>query len=567
MTSNYTKLEEVYAKTFHELAPLILLHPGEKRDYTEEEFDHLKQRDFKTRWFMRNTTVNGTSVSLRTHFTDNHKYESHLNYVRDYFKAATVTNNLTSAKTTLTELLSMFFAFKPSQYYSFAVSTASGLSNYGDNISFELGTNGLLEEGYSELAARKKLCLFMDIIFSKVAMYRFLVQSEGTNTYRLVHCGTKGSRIKSPLVYAFFSFLLQLCLTGYVVLENITSAESLSLRNLPLAILTLVYSTMIAYPGMTDSGIARKLYGKIGLLQTVDYFVNTILTVVLLISGFFVIMIQESFIEAVLNTAALLFIPEIDDQLPKLLGLDEEAIIRNYLTYQSLKEFDAISKMDDVTITKKLTEMQNQSIGVPFCDYYLTNIEEQATYPEDGITFSPYQVKAGKNGDGHQIGSSSFVTGSCLIRKLVWSYTTSDKYVHSSTPRIGYLKIEKLFSSHENIEIHRKGPVDDDCYVSDVKHVLEGVFIITTFQMSDDIIRLRVCGSPSAKDFMAAFEYYSLWELGTNATNILQAEIAKEKSHKLGKMQPMKSFDQYISMGRVPSSSSNSDMGGMGSFA
>jgi hypothetical protein len=57
-----------------------------------------------------------------------------------------------------------------------------------------------------------------------------------------------------------------------------------------------------------------------------DVVVNTILPSVLIVAGVFVILGQDSFIEAVLNTAALLFIPEIDDSLPSLLGFDEKGM-------------------------------------------------------------------------------------------------------------------------------------------------------------------------------------------------------------------------------------------------
>ena len=548
--SAFKEVNEIYNQTFHHSSPLILLHPDENRQYTNEELERLRERDFKTRLLICSKTVNGNSVCLRTHFTDNHKYESHLNYVRDFFKAAYVTKNYTSAKTTATELLSMFFAFNPSQYYSFAVTVASGLSNYGENISFQRDGN-MVESGFDDAVAHRELCLLMDILFSKVAMYRFLVKEDGNNTYRLVHCGTKGSTNKRPLVYAVFSFLIQFCLTAYVLAESIsTGIEHFKFRNLPLATLTFIYSAMIAYPGMTDSDIAMQLYGKVGPLQLADKFVNQILTFVLLFSGFFVIMIQESFIEAVLNTAALLFIPEIDDQLPQLLGLDGDSIIRNYLVYQSLRQFDKISKMGN--ITNEHLRSVNKSIGVPFCDYYLTNIKEQASYPEDGISFTPYQVVAGEDGTGDQVDPSNFVTEKCLIRKLVWSYTTSSKFANSTLPRIGYLKIEKL--NGEVVEIRMKG-LNNDILISDVKHVLSGVFIITTFQMSDSILRMRVCGSPNARDFLNAFEYYSLWGLSALATKTLKEEASKfnvkdfEKSNEKNPYIPLKGPDTASSEG------------------
>ncbi len=520
MPSKFEKIEAILRDSCGEYEPLVFLHPDESRSYTDDELLMLRQRNFKTRLFISNTAAGGNSVFMRTHFTDNHEYQSHLNYVRDFLKATHVTLNLTAAKTTATELLSMFFALSPSEYYSFAVTVASGLSNYGENVSFEK-SNHVINEELDSIIARRKLCLLMNILFSKVSLYRFLIQEDGNNTYRIVHCGTKTSSNKRPLLYAFFSFLLQFCLTFYVVAENVTTGiQNYQLRNLPLAIMTFIYSAMIALPGMTDSAMAMKLYGRVGLLQITDFFVNQFLTFVLLFSGFFVIMIQESYIEAVMNTAALLFIPEIDDQLPSLLGLESDSIIKNYLTYQTLKQFDKIARLPDESITENYLKSVNQSIGVPFGDYYLTNIIEQAANPNDGINFTPYQVIAGRPGDGHQIDPSNYVTENCLIGKLVWSYTTSKKFANTSLPRIGYLKIEKL--NGETVEIYQKG-LNEDIQISDVKNVLSGVFIITSFQMSDAILRLRVCGSPTARNFLDAFEYYSLWGLNSNAVRALES--------------------------------------------
>lgn len=524
MASKCDQLEAVFKDRYGDNNPLLLINPDEPRDYTNDEIQITRQRDFKTRWMVCSTAISGKSVILRTHFTDNHEFESHLNYVRDFFKGQHVTDNPTASKAAATELLSMFFAFEPSEYYSFAVTVASALSRFGENVSFQ---NSLLK-GEEELdMARRKLCLLMDVLFSKVSMYRFLIQEDGNNTYRLVHCGTKHLPNKKPLRYALFSFLLQFCLTAYVVAENLTTGfYDYKLRNLPLAIFTFIYSAMIAYPGMTDGHIAMKLYGKIGPLQMVDFFVNHFLAGVLLFSGFFVIFVQESYIEAVLNTAALLFIPEIDDQLPQLLGMDAESIIKNYLTHQALKQFDKLSLVKDKTIDVNFLQAKDKSIGVPFVDYYLTNIPEQAAFPKDGINFTPYQVTAGKNGAGHQIDPSSFVTEQCLIKKLVWSYAVSEKYANTTKPRIGYLKIIKI--NGDIVEIQKKG-IDKDIIVSDFRNVLEGIFIITSFQMSDTIFRLRICGSPTARNFLDAFEYYSLWGLSENARKLLDKTASKNK--------------------------------------
>ena len=260
---------------------------------------------------------------MRTRFSDNHKYNSNLNVVRDYFKAAHATKNFTAAKTNCTDMLSMCLQCKPhtsasiSRYYTFAATVASGLSNCAANTSFEVHEGLLKDEAEVELA-RRKLCLLMDIIFSKISMFRFLVDEEGSNTFRVAYCRSKcNEKDKSPFVFAVFSFLMQLCLTAYVVAESITEGfEAWSLRNLPLAILTLIYSSMLVYPSLRDKEEAYRFYGnKVGVLLFMDFFVNHTLSIVLVFAGFTVIMIQESFIEAVLNSAALLFIPEIDDQV------------------------------------------------------------------------------------------------------------------------------------------------------------------------------------------------------------------------------------------------------------
>lgn len=537
MTSHCDDLELVYRSAYGSFAPLVFLHPDETRDYTVEEFDNLRERDFVTRWLICCTTMNGKSIALRTHFSDNHKYEAHFKHVRNMFKAA-ISNNHTAAKTATTELLSMFFSLQPSQYYSFAVTLASGLSDCGENVCIEYGRD-LLEHN-EEATARLKLCLLMDIVFNKVATYRFLVDEGRKNTYKLVHCGTFTSPHKSPIMYAIFSFLLQFVLAAYVVAEILKGNDGgdikFKLRNIPLATLTFIYSAIVAKPGMTDREGAMKLYGKTGPLQMLDFFVNQYLTVIILFAGFFVILMQEDYIEAVMNTAALLFIGEIDDHLPRLLGMKEKAIIKNYLIYQSIKEYERVSRMSEKMIKHEFTKVSSQNIGIPFCDYYLTNTEEQSSYPESGINYTPYQIRVGKNGSGHQIDASNFITVKCLIKEIIWSYNCGGKYTLSSKPRIGYLKIVKY--NGEELTIIRDNAGCDSIQVSDVRHVLKGLFIITSFEMSNDISRLRICGSPNAKHFLNALKYYSLWGLSDNAKKTLERD-AKQISLQEKRGMPM----------------------------
>ena len=103
---------------------------------------------------------------------------------------------------------------------------------------------------------------------------------------------------------------------------------------------------------------------------------------------------------------------------------------------------------------------------------------------------------------------------------------------NGTKPCIGYLNIESM--TDETIKIKRKGVEGDNIIVSNVCHKLEGAYIITSFQMSNDIIRLRVCGSRTAKNCARAFKYYSLLEVTSPAQYLLQVEEKKSKSRLKG---------------------------------
>ena len=568
MTLPVSELETLIRRDCHDGQSPLFLHPKEVgRDYTDDEMQSLMQRDFHTRLFLSASNIDGKTVAMRTHFTDNHRFTSHLNIIRDFLKAAHATNNFTAAKTNLTELLSMCLQCTPktnesiSKYYTFAMTMASVLSNCAEKTSFEIHPAMVKSQKDSDIA-RRKLCLLMDIIFSKIAIYRFLVDEEGSNTFRLAFCRSKYNSDKKPLMFAIFSFLMQLCLTSYVVAESISSGlTSWNMKMLPLGLLTLVYSVMLVYPSIRDKDQADEFYGKnwsclTFFIRFMDSFVNQFLCVVLVFAGFVVIMIQESYIEAVLNSAALLFIPEIDDQLPGLMGFDEAAIIGNYIITTSLKQFDKVCRMSDEEITNEYLSEMNPSIGVDFSDYFLTNIPERASRPEHGDILQPYQVKEGLDGLGHQIELSNFVTDNCLIRKIEWSYTVYNP--NTSKPRIGYLKIETM--TNAIIEINGKG-IDENIVNSDVRHRLEGAFIITQFQMSNHIIKLRVCGSKDAQSFMDAFDYYSLWPISSSGMKLLNKEKIRERRMDMNELRIKKAgiketIDekimrecQYVSMG------------------
>jgi len=219
-------------------------------------------------------------------------------------------------------------------------------------------------------------------------------------------------------------------------------------------------------------------------------------------------------------------LPPHTDHLPKLLGFNENSIVKNFLIYESMKEFDALHD-DDLSNDSILGNAVEEGMGVQFADYFLTNVPEQGSSAADGIIVQPFRVSKGKGNSGDQIDPSCYVTENCLIKKLTWRYT---QFGNSSKPRIGYLKIEML-GNNDVIEVKR--PADDAKFISlGTPHELEGVFIITTFQMSDDILRLRVCGSKKARDFKKAFEYYTLWPLSNNAKKVLCAAQKSAEAQK-----------------------------------
>jgi hypothetical protein len=166
------------------------------------------------------------------------------------------------------------------------------------------------------------------------------------------------------LMYVTFSFLLQLVLTIFVVLkyydngfDDFKPEHNEPFRRVELYVLVTlgaIYSIMIIKKEFKIARDIINLYGKIGLLQMIDSIVDVVLPVILLLVGYCVIVQDNTFIKAVLNTAALLFIPDIDDHLPNLLGLDDEAIIKNYLIAESKKDYNKFVSLSEKEIDEKI---------------------------------------------------------------------------------------------------------------------------------------------------------------------------------------------------------------------
>ncbi len=306
----YEGLDKVYLRDCHEQTDFIFFHPHEygitatspaERKYTEKEALALEKRDFETRIFITAFVFRGRAAFIRSHFTDNHKLNCKiLSIVRDYIKATHGTKNFTAAKSSLSELLTMCMECEESDYYSFALTMASGLSNMANNTSFQRHEAILDDEDDIDML-RRKLCLIMHVLFERMENSNYLNHGDGSNIYRLVFCSTAITKKNYMLkLLPFFSFLLQICLTYFVVLENITSFPDVMnggglvnsipnfTQNLILAILTFVYSALVAMPSVLETNNAFKIYGTIGGIQLMDFCVNSIVPIVLLFSGFMV---------------------------------------------------------------------------------------------------------------------------------------------------------------------------------------------------------------------------------------------------------------------------------------
>ena len=143
---------------------------------------------------------------------------------------------------------------------------------------------------------------------------------------------------------------------------------------------------------------------------------NIVIPVVLVVSGFIVIVQEKDFITAVVNTTALLvFIPEIDDILPKLLGYDITAIVENHLIKDEAKiEYNEYTKLNQVGVSKDIA--QNDDLGIEFNDYFITKNAESCQDTRNCALYQPSIVK--NDSVGAEVDPSNYIT-----EGVEWKYT------------------------------------------------------------------------------------------------------------------------------------------------
>ena len=311
--NDYTKLFDIIEEYVTEQIPILKVNPGDDtEEFTEDEQLALTQRDFRTRVFFSDFSINGINAWIRTHHTDVGN-RSHIDYVREGFEAANSENHV-AAKATLAGILDSIFSMDQREYYNFATVMASCLSKEARHTSFEL-TDSLLKtyssKSIARTMARRRLTLLMNIIFGKISAHRFLLSN--SNIFRLVYCRTKGNRHKGALAYVAFSFCLQMCLGLFVIAQVLTTSNPEVDPNLKIGLYVLaslgsafgVFSTL---PDVTNYKTIYAVYGnRIGPIYIIDTLVNVFIPLFLAVAGFMIVTLQADYINGVIMTTALLF--------------------------------------------------------------------------------------------------------------------------------------------------------------------------------------------------------------------------------------------------------------------
>jgi len=510
-------------------------------DYTEEILEKLSRRPFQSRLYISSSltkTVSDTNDGvyeggfLRTRFSDRAAHQSNLSTIRDYIWALysteeAQTKDSVAAKLAVSHLCLGSFKMDESEYYSFASTLASALSEQATNTVFQ--PKDFLETEDLHLV-RKKFVLCMEILFQSVSLDRFLVQGNAANIYRLAYCmrstmsydnssqgmGVHGRRI---LFAPLLSFTLQVVLLVYVILEIRDTLEEkfeLKTKTLPLAALGSIYSSLLAWKGIKTSLEINKFYESVGFLWFLDYVINVILPILAIFAGFFIIALNDSYIEGVLNTAALLFVSEIDDELPEYLDLDPAMIVHTYLIENAIHKLNKLKEYSQITgkIEGKFAQKAKHPADIEYSDIIVTNMEERGSDPSNHAFFAPLNIS--------DFAASTYITGGCLLKEISWIYQPS--YDRGSVkPSAGYVSYLRAVTLADNKVIEFANPkftneMDTNQYDGSV----QGVYIITNFEKKRNITKLRICGSKTKEDFKKAMEYYCLWDLSAVAASLLR---------------------------------------------
>lgn len=512
-------------------------HPAALRTEStlRDVLERKRHRPLPTRLYLTSAAASSgrtarNSVRWSNNCTDEADDEPTFRHVRAYFRAAVTTHDFLAAKVALTHLVSSYVTLSPSDYYGTACALASALSLRGRNTFFALHPQQT-GAGTADEVRRTRLVLLMDVVFTKISTGHFLVGGNRANIFRLVHCLTKGKKDKKPFALVAFSFTLQLCLTTYVIVNNIMELSNEhfkgmdTIKFIPIAVLASWYNILLIIPEIRDGVDCFKFWGKVGVLQQLDLIVNVAIPIILLFSGFILILTSGDFIDAVLNTAALIFIIKIDDDLPSLLGLDVAHSVHDHLIDEALLEFDRRSHFSDDQVMKMAELCDTRIPNIHFQDIYVMKSSESRSAYGDDVLVMPHEVTTETRvGGGHQVAKKNQVTADCLFKRIEWWYACCDEdNFEDLATAISVLKLVKIDNSVVMITCESEHNIgtnssegkttEEDGMETPYFCSVEGVYMITQLQILGTIVNLRICGSETKEDFLEAFSYYSLWPI------------------------------------------------------
>ena len=371
---------------------------------------------------------------------------------------------------------------------------------------------------------------------------------------------TKGQRNKSSFIYVIFSSLLQLCLALFCMTEVLTEVEQVNQEEKAmhvqydlyiLASLGSLFGFLCSLREFRNAHKVYHFYGKLGPLQMIDFVVNVITPLLIIFVGFWLVSSQDNFVDAVIMTTALLFIPEIDDQLPGLLGFDRDALIEMYLVREAKIAYnhDILKNTNDgiqndnpdllricsIKNTTQNSQRKLSKMGMEFSDYFITNPEQGAdaspgTYQPSGNGLKIFSADYDPTG-GHEISPAKVISEDCLIETIEWRHAQED-----NDGPIVWLKLVKMNGDvilKDYISQHNLHGIGKSASIGET-HRLQGFYMITDLVMETfSITTLRLCGSKRASDFLDAIKYYSLWDITREAKSSLKlaSQITVSDNH------------------------------------
>ena len=212
-----------------------------------------------------------------------------------------------------------------------------------------------------------------------------------------------------------------------------------------------------------------------------------------------------------------------------MLGFQVESIIESFVISEAKVAFDEYLKLTDEDIDKmfegklKYVDMEDgksvktttTTTGIDFSDVFVTNSVSEGSDSHDFA--QPFSIKAGEDGEGHELDPSNFITEDCLVKTIEWRYINTN----AISPGVGYLRLTKLDGTMLEIDFSSISDVErgETCR-------LDGVYMITNFvTASQQIESLRIAGSERAECFIPALEHYSLWDISNPAKRLIKKAI------------------------------------------